>query len=236
VAEARRHPGRILLAGTGRFFRNLDSVLVLVAGNACVLAAIVWAVPVERASRFVYLGATVISIVGWLVLAGLVSVMGLNPEAGHLGPRGAVSATLPRIGRVVPWGAVVVGAMAVAAYVFTWLVPVVALIGCMVPAAAAAGAGNPLSAGLRALFHRPWRVVAVGLVVAVLLTVLGVFMGLWSLLLPTPLAQFLVLCVEGLVVSWALLCLARVFVAAAPQDEPPRPQGDRAPAAAEPDA
>ncbi|MCC7077433.1 MAG: hypothetical protein IT198_09935 [Acidimicrobiia bacterium] len=225
---------RVLLAGTGTFLRNLDVLLLGAVLNAVVQALLVWAVPVERARPPALWVGTTVSVLVWLTTLSAFAATGVAGRGRHLGVALAASTTSHVLVRTMLWSAVVAAALAVSLAVFTWLALVVAFGLACVPVAAAASPRVPFPGALRAVTHHVGRMLLLGLVVAAIWLPLGVFVGLWSLLLPTPLAPFLVVGVEGILLAWLMACLAAIYTAgrdataAAPsgdvEPEPPTPQ------------
>lgn len=215
---------RVLLAGTGTFLRNLDALLLATVLNAVVQALLVWAVPVERARPAALWAGTIVSVLAWLATLSAFAATGVAGRGRHLGVARVATTTSHALLRTMLWSAVVAAAIAVSLAVFTWIALAVAFALACVPVAAAASPRVPFPSALHAVTHHVGRMLLLGLVAAAIWLPLGVFVGLWSLLLPTPLAPFLVVGIEGLLLAWLTACLAAIHTAGRDATAPTTPQ------------
>lgn len=192
-------------AGAFALFLGLD-----VAGQAI----LVWAVPIESATRALWISSLVLSALWHLLCA--VFMLAVAVEGTRSGRRvrlrhawiaGSAAAPFVAVTLVLVGGLVAAGLA-----LYTWLGVAAMLALGFVPLAAAAGARNPFAAGLTALARNPlryaWSVVVLGAVFAVV----AVAVALVALYWPTPLAQVVVLVGEGAVLLWLACSLAPLLI------------------------
>lgn len=173
-------------------------------------AALVWAVPIESASRALWVSSLVLSVLWHIVCAVflLAAAVEGTRSGRRVGPGQVFISGSARAPFVALTLALVVGLVAASLALYTWLGVGVALALGLVPLAAAAGARNPFAAGLAVLARNPIRYAWTVVVVGAVMTVVAAVVALVALYWPTPLAQVVVLGGEGLVAGWWIFSLA----------------------------
>lgn len=191
--------------------RNAVAFAVFLGVDVVGQALLVWAVPIESASRSLWVASLVLSLLLHLLCATFLLYCAV--EAGRdpsrrLSPRDVLVGAGTRLFRVAGVLAAVGAAAALGLWAFVWLGAAVLLTLGLVPLAAAAGAPHPLAAGLSALAANALRYAWVVVVGAIVFGAVSAGAALVALFWPTPLAQAIGMTAQGVVLLWVACSLA----------------------------
>lgn len=208
----------MLWSGLKALVRNAAVFAAFLGVDVAGQAVLVWAVPIESATRALWISSLALSLLLHLLCGAYLLCCAVEAGRGgssRLSFRDAFVGGGARLVRVVATLVAVGIAVAVGLVVYTWVGVAVLLALGLVPLAAAGGARNPLRSGLVALArHAPGYAWVVIVGTAVFGAVAGA-VALVALFWPTPLAQVVVMVGEGVVVLWLACSLAPAVVEAA---------------------